>query len=105
MTVDTHSRACRDSLIQRENITSRQQRNEREGRGAGKQPKQMKGADLLGGVNFNNLYIHLGLKFPPKFECPDFEKYDGKGVPTHLKLYGVGISITMMINCWFTHFQ
>lgn len=38
----------------------------------------MKCANSLGNVNFNDLCIHLGLKFLPNFKCVDFEKYDGR---------------------------
>lgn len=38
----------------------------------------MKGSHSLGSMNFYDLCIHLGLKFPTNFKCADFEKYDGK---------------------------
>lgn len=53
-----------------------------------RQLKQIKGTDSLGRVNFSDLCIHPGLKFPAKFRC-NFEKYDGKSCPyAHMKVYG-----------------
>lgn len=65
-----------------------------------KQLKQIKGVDSWGSVDFNDLCLHLGLKFPPRFKCPDFEKYDGKGCPyAHLRIYGVAmLNMEMMIT-------
>lgn len=58
-----------------------------------RQLKQIKGTDSLGNVNFSDLCIYPGLKFPNKFKCPDFEKYDGKSCPyAHLKVYGVAMA-------------
>lgn len=58
-----------------------------------RQLKQIKGTDSLGSVNFSDLCIHPGLKFPTKFKCPDFEKYNGKSCPyAHLKVYGVAMA-------------
>lgn len=53
-----------------------------------RQLKQTKGIDSLGSVNFNNLCMNLGLKFPTKFKCPRFKKYNGNSCPyAHLKMY------------------
>lgn len=37
-----------------------------------RQLKQIQGTDSLGNVNFSDLCIHIGLKFPTKFKCLDF---------------------------------
>lgn len=39
----------------------------------------------------NDYYIHPRLRFPTKFKCPDFKKYDGKSYLYHLKVYGIGM--------------
>lgn len=58
-----------------------------------KQLKQIKATDSLGNVHFHDLCIHLTLKFPAKFICLDFEKYDKESCPNaHLKVNGVGIA-------------
>lgn len=67
---------------------------------------QKKGSNALGNVNFNDLCIHPGLKFLPKFRCPDFKKYDRNGCPKLISSCLVGLLNTMMmINCWFKHSQ
>lgn len=38
--------------------------------------KQIKDTDFLGCVNFNDLCIYQGLRFPTKFKLLDFKKYD-----------------------------
>lgn len=59
-----------------------------------RQLKQIKGTDSLGSINFNDLYIHPGLKFPTTFKCLDFEKYDGKNCPyAHLKVCRVAMAL------------
>lgn len=60
---------------------SRQRNEKKKAEELEKQLTQMKGADSLGSVDFNDLCIHSSLKLPSKFKCPDFEKYDGKGCP------------------------
>lgn len=58
-----------------------------------KQLKQMEGTDSLGNVNYSDLCIHLCLKFPTKFKCPNLGKHDGKRcMYTHLKLYGAAMA-------------
>lgn len=53
----------------------------------------MKDANSLGSVDLNDLCIHQGLKFTPKFKYLNFKKNNGKGCPyTHLKLYGTGMA-------------
>lgn len=50
--------------------------------------KQINGTDSLRSVNFSDLCIHSGLKFPTKFKHQDFKKYDSKSyLYTHLKVY------------------
>lgn len=50
----------------------------------------MKQTSSLRSVDFNDLYIHPGLEFTPKFKCPYFEKYNKKGfMYSRLRLYGV----------------
>lgn len=46
-----------------------------------RQLKQILVTDSLGSVNFNDLCIQPDLKFPTKFKCLDFEKYEGKSYP------------------------
>lgn len=81
--------------------------------------KQIKGTDSLDNINFSDLCIHPEIKFPAKFKCPDFKKYDGKSCSyAHLKVYGVVIaqygdndkllvqtfprSLTGAVLTWFT---
>lgn len=87
-----------------------------------RQLKYIKGTNSLGSVNFNELCIHPGLKFPAKFKHPDFEKYDAKSCPyTHLKVYNMAMtqyedkdklliqtfrrSFTGVGLTWFTKFE
>lgn len=66
-----------------------------------RQLKQIKGTDSLGSGNYSDLCIHLELNFHAKFNCLDFEKYDGKSYPyAHLKVYVVGMTyMEITINC------
>lgn len=58
-----------------------------------RQLMQIKGTISLGSINFSDLCIHLGMKFPAKFKCPDFKKHDGNSCPyAHLKLYGAAMA-------------
>lgn len=44
----------------------------------------------MGSVDFNDLRICPGLKFPPNLSVHTFENYDGKGyLYAHLRVYGV----------------
>lgn len=50
--------------------------------------RTLQGIDSYGSTSFSDLCFFPDLKLPPKFQTPDFDKYDGSGCPfTHLKVY------------------
>lgn len=50
--------------------------------------RTLRGIDSYGSTGFSDLCFFPDLKLPPKFQTPDFDKYDGSGCPfTHLKVY------------------
>ena len=50
--------------------------------------RQVRGTYSYGGTHFDDLCLYPNAKLPPKFKCPEFEKYSGTGCPmSHLKLY------------------
>uniref|UniRef100_A0A5B7AZE5 Retrotransposon gag domain-containing protein n=1 Tax=Davidia involucrata TaxID=16924 RepID=A0A5B7AZE5_DAVIN len=50
--------------------------------------REIRGIDLYGGTNYNDLCLFPKVQLPPKFKVPDFTKYDGTGCPyTHLRMF------------------
>lgn len=47
----------------------------------------------MGRFNFFDLCLYPNLKLPPKFNMPDFQKYDGNSYPlAHLRFCGVAMT-------------
>lgn len=54
--------------------------------------KEIKRIDYLGSVNFSDLCIHPGLKFPVKFKCLDFGSMKEELSIRPLKIYWVAVA-------------
>lgn len=50
--------------------------------------RSIKGVGYHGSVNYSELWIFLGGRYPDKFQVQEFEKYNGLGdLYNHLKIY------------------
>lgn len=63
----------------------------------------MKEIDSLGSVNFSDLSIHPGVKFPVPFKYLDFEKYDEKSclIPISRFMVWLWHNTKTTTLCWF----
>lgn len=59
-----------------------------------RQLKQIKEIDSLESVYFNDICIHLGLKFPVKFKCPMAQSRDNDNIgPDFSEYFNSGINL------------